>query len=308
MVEDKQSVLAALKEESQEVLKEDSLDLISVIVPIYNVAEFLDKCIETILAQTYSNFELLLINDGSTDASPEICERYAQKDARVKVINKTNGGLSDARNLGLVNAKGEYVTFIDSDDFIEAHYLERLYVEIKRHNVSIAVSEYVRYADEAKTFYFHTKEAYTKVITRKMYLDEIFKTSTLAFVVAWGKLIKRSLFEGEFPIEFPKGRVAEDKVVTYLLAWKSRDIVYLHEPNYCYRQRPGSITKSQASVKRAADDILACEERMMDLVLTGYDIKCITIKQKSYLSHGIILIKLTLKLKKNPLDQSLILL
>lgn len=266
--------LSNLSPASAEVLAGKELDLISVIVPIYNVEAYLPKCIETICAQTYSYIEILLINDGSTDRSGEICEEFARKDPRIRVFHKENSGVSASRNLGIDNAHGKYLTFIDGDDFIIENYVERLYVEAVRHQVDIAVSDYCRFNDADATFYFTTKESYTKEITAFDYFDEIFKTETLAYVVVWGKLIATKLFNGVSPIRFPKGRIAgEDKLVTHLLAWKAQKIVYIHEPNYVYRTRPDSITNSQASLKRSEDDIFGCEQRMLDLILMGYDVK-----------------------------------
>ncbi|WP_303973514.1 glycosyltransferase [Streptococcus merionis] len=248
-------------------------ELITVVVPIYNIEKYLEQCIESIINQTYHNLQIILVNDGSTDQSGDICDRFAQKDDRIQVVHQANGGLSAARNTGINLAKGTYISFIDSDDFIDPNFIERLYTEIKQCNVKIAVCEYSRLNEAEGVFYFHTKDPYTKKITYTDYLDEIFKTVTLAFVTAWAKLIATELFNGDYPIRFPEGKVAEDKYVTYLLAIKSQEIVYLHEPHYCYRLRPGSITSSQASVKRASDDIEACEVRLADLALVGYDLK-----------------------------------
>ncbi|HJG67480.1 MULTISPECIES: glycosyltransferase family 2 protein [Bacilli] len=247
-------------------------ELITVVIPIYNVERYVEQCLQSVINQTYKNLQIILVDDGSTDSSGEICDRFAAQDSRVQVIHQKNAGLSAARNVGIEFAKGEFISFIDSDDFVETNYIERLYTEIKAYNAQIAVCEYSRLDDEKKIFYFHTKEPYTKTITYTEYLDEIFKTLTLAFVTAWAKLYKIELFNGEFPIRFPEGKLAEDKYVTYLLALKSQNIVYLHEPNYCYRQRSGSITKSEASIKRAADDIEGCEKRLTDLVFIDYDI------------------------------------
>lgn len=264
--------MTELSADSQDVLKDRELDLISFIVPIYNVEDYLEQCINSILNQTYTHIEILLINDGSTDRSKGICLEYAKKDSRIRLINKSNGGLSDARNFGIENANGTYLTFIDSDDFVDTKYAERLYVEAIRNNTKVVVSDYNKLNAENATFYFHTQKPYTKEVTPTDYFDEIFKTETLAFVVAWGKLIATELFNGDFPIRFPVGRLAEDKYVTHLLAWKAQRITYIHEPNYTYRIRPGSITTSQASLKRSDDDIRGCEERMLDLILMGYDL------------------------------------
>lgn len=263
-----------LSVQSQELLRDKTLDLISVIVPIYNVEQYLEMCVESIVAQTYTNLEILLINDGSTDNSGQICDAWAKKDARIHVVHKTNSGVSDARNVGIEQAKGKYLSFIDSDDFISESFIEKLYVEMLRHNVSIAVTDYNKYNDENRMFYFHTTERYMRLMTPFEYFDEIFKTNTLAFVVPWCKLIATELFHGDYPIRFPSGMiVGEDKMITYLLAQKAKHIVYLHEANYTYRLRSGSATASGVSLKRAEDDILGCEQRMLDLALIGYDLK-----------------------------------
>lgn len=263
-----------LSEQSKNFLSNKLLDLITVIVPVYNVEQYLDKCVESIVTQTYTNLEILLINDGSTDNSGQICDGWAKKDDRIQVLHKINSGVSDSRNIGIEQAKGKYLSFVDSDDFVSETFIEKLYVEILRHNVSIAVTDYNKYNDENRTFYFHTTERYIRLMTPSEYFDEIFKTNTLAFVVPWCKLIATDLFNGEYPIRFPSGMmVGEDKMTTYLLAQKAKHIVYLHEVNYTYRLRSGSATASGVSLKRAEDDILGCEQRMLDLVLIGYDLK-----------------------------------
>ena len=112
-------------------------DLISIIVPVYNVEKYIVRCLESILSQTYKNIEVIIVNDGSVDKSGEICERYAKKDNRIKLINKSNGGLSDARNKGIDQANGIYITFVDSDDYISQNYVEILYKLIKENNADI---------------------------------------------------------------------------------------------------------------------------------------------------------------------------
>ena len=123
------------------------MDLISVIVPIYKVEEYLDCCIRSIINQTYSNLEIILVDDGSPDGCPEICDAWVKKDSRIKVIHKENGGLSDARNAGMVIASGEYVAFIDSDDRVESEFIQKLYNVITEHNADIAECA-VSYVDE----------------------------------------------------------------------------------------------------------------------------------------------------------------
>jgi glycosyltransferase involved in cell wall biosynthesis len=117
-------------------------DLISIVVPVYNVESYLEKCIDSILNQSYSNFELILVNDGSTDNSGKICSDFEKKDSRIKVINKDNGGLSDARNHGIDIASGRYITFIDSDDFVEVDYIFYLYNLLKKYGTKISICAY----------------------------------------------------------------------------------------------------------------------------------------------------------------------
>lgn len=217
-------------------------ELVTVVVPIYNVENYLEQCVKSIMRQTYQTLQIILVDDGSTDGSGEICDRLAKEDSRIEVVHQVNGGLSAARNTGIDLAKGTYISFVDSDDFIEPVFIERLYTEMKLHQVKIAVGEYSRFNENDGMFYFRTSEPYVKEITYKEYIDEIFKTLTLSYVTAWAKLFATELFNGEFPIRFPEGKVAEDKYVTYLLAIKSQKAVYLHETLYCYRERQGSIT------------------------------------------------------------------
>lgn len=244
--------------------------LVSIVVPIYNVEQYLEQCVNSLTAQTYTNIEIILVNDGSTDGSGEICQRLATTDTRIKVIEKENGGLSDARNVGLEASVGAYVTFIDSDDFVTDTYVQRLCQGALIHGARIVVGEHYRLSDGM--FYFHSGDLHLEEMTPTTYLDKIFAAETVTFVTAWGKLFDRTLFDGDYPIRFPVGYVAEDKFVTYLLAWKTDKVLYLREPLYCYRHREGSITSSGVSLSRASNDIEACETRIADLILTGYDL------------------------------------
>ena len=123
-------------------------ELISIIIPVYNVQQYLSRCIDSVLRQTYPHFELILVNDGSPDESPQICDDYAKRDGRIKVIHKTNGGLSSARNAGLDIALGAYITFVDSDDWIHEQYLEKLFSMITSHNADIAVANFIMVYDD----------------------------------------------------------------------------------------------------------------------------------------------------------------
>ncbi|MFB4033716.1 glycosyltransferase family 2 protein, partial [Streptococcus pneumoniae] len=130
-------------------------ELISIVIPIYNVENYLRQCLDSIVAQTYQNFECLLINDGSPDHSADICREYVSKDSRFRYFEKENGGVSSARNLGIEHSKGEYITFIDSDDWVDSDYLEVLYTTLLEEGADIAVSTYKKFNLKNNCFYFH---------------------------------------------------------------------------------------------------------------------------------------------------------
>lgn len=215
-------------------------DLISVIVPVYNTEKYLRKCIESILTQSYKNIELLLINDGSTDSSSEICREYLDKDKRCYYFEKENGGLSSARNYGIERAKGEYITFLDSDDFFMEQAIEKLYATALLGNSDLVIGGFCRF--ENPYFYFYENEIFgTSPITivEKEFainqMDEMIDAPFLCFSTACGKLYKSSLFES---IRFPLKKYAEDQFTTwklYLLADKiamCNHIIYSYRINY----------------------------------------------------------------------------
>lgn len=209
---------------------------VSVIIPVYNVEKYLEECIESVLKQTYKNLEIILVDDGSKDNSGNICDEYAKKDERIKVIHKTNGGLSDARNAGIDIAKGEYITFLDSDDFIEEDMYEFLVKNIEKANADISVCQvYYVYKDSKQTT--HTPDVYLEMNS----CDAIKYVNMLGYytVAAYDKLYKREIFEG---IRYPVGKVNEDWYVICEVFDKANKIVYSSEPKYNYRKRKGSIT------------------------------------------------------------------
>lgn len=212
-----------------------SLELISVIIPIYKVEEFLDCCIRSIVDQTYSKLEIILVDDGSPDACPSKCDEWAQKDNRIRVIHKKNGGLSDARNAGMSIATGAYISFVDSDDWIAPDFYEKLYQSIVENNAQIAASgivlAYSDYLQYDQSIYdrqvFSTEDALKTLINGRGF-----------YAVAWNKLYQKSLFDG---IEYPIGKLHEDEFVTYKLIGKATRLVLCQKALYYYRQREGSI-------------------------------------------------------------------
>lgn len=223
---------------------------ISVIVPIYKVEKYLRKCVDSIIGQTHQNLEIILVDDGSPDDCGAICDAYAAKDSRIKVIHKQNGGLSDARNAGLDIMTGEYVGFVDSDDWIEPEMYEKLLKNMKYFNADISfggvsddlerdgVVKSVKVSDYGeKTF----AESKTDAIKRYF----------LGSWAAWDKLYKASLFDN---IRYPKGEINEDEAIVLHLLEQCRKVCYTSEIFYHYmrRQNSGSITMSGFSRKKLA--------------------------------------------------------
>ncbi len=218
---------------------------ISIIVPVYNMEQFLQRCLDSILSQTFQDIEVILVNDGSTDNSGQICREYAGKDPRIVLIDKENGGLSSARNAGLDAAKGEYVGFVDSDDHIAPNMYQLLYENLVKYGADISIcSFYFEYGDGRIC---HTKPG---GICRCMNNEEAIRTllSRKHFEnYVCDKLYKKVLFDR---IRFPENELYEDIAVTYKLLDNSRAVIYQSEPKYYYVQRPGSIVNSGFSIRK----------------------------------------------------------
>ncbi|WP_165844439.1 glycosyltransferase family 2 protein [Limosilactobacillus fermentum] len=215
--------------------------MISVIMPVFNVAEFLDEAIQSVLNQTYSDFEFLIIDDGSTDLSPDICDKYEKIDQRIQVIHKQNGGLSDSRNVGINMAKGEYLTFIDSDDTITRDYLEKLHTEILKSEVDMVVGSVSiineKGVQQELTKYWG-KTLKPGLYNRNEYLTAYYNKRQAHAVVAWGKLYKSEVFNY---IRFPNGKLNEDEYILYDLLAEVTLISVIEDRIYNYRQRSNSI-------------------------------------------------------------------
>ncbi len=248
-------------------------DLISIIVPVYNVEQYLDRCINSLISQTFHNIEIILVNDGSTDNSREICEKYKKIDKRIKLINKSNGGLSEARNYGIKESKGNYLFFIDSDDFMHTDTINFLYNQLKDNKADISTVLYKKiYEGETlvdETFSNINTRVYDNVdaLEKLLYQDNC-TTS------AWGKLYKRDLFNG---IEYPVGQVHEDLPITYKLFYKSKKVVISDAMMYYYLLRKTSITgsnyneKRSVSLKFAKDETKFIQDNIPSLILAAYN-------------------------------------
>lgn len=225
-------------------------NLISLIVPIYKVEKYLSYCIESIIKQTYPNIEVILVDDGSPDNCGKICDEYAKKDERIIVIHKENGGLSDARNAGLKLAKGQYVSFIDSDDMVHKGMVEMLLKVIKKFDADVAVCDYIT-VDE-KSEYCDSSEANSEELCLNneefLHCTYLNKKHGMEFV-AWGKLYNINLFKDN-NIEYPVGKLHEDTYTTYKLLYYAKKIAFCGEPMYYYRIRNGSIMTSKFDNRR----------------------------------------------------------
>ncbi len=223
----------------------DTTPLISVIIPIYKVEYYIHKCIDSVLNQSYKNLEIILVDKGPPDRCGGICDEYAMVDNRIKVIHKENGGLSDARNVGIESATGSYITLIDGDDWIHNKYIEKLYKLIKIKNADIAVCNFI------KTYTENVPQVEDEIIICEFSNIEALKQLTdkyyIQMVVAWGKLYKKELFEH---IRYPLGKTHEDEFTTHKLLFKASKIVFTTEPLLYYRQRKDSIMGGRVQTKK----------------------------------------------------------
>ena len=218
---------------------------ITIIVPVYNVEHYLDKCLDSLINQTYKNLEIIVINDGSIDNSGIICQEYAQKDNRIVYIERENGGQSEARNMGLDRMTGSYVTFVDSDDWIELDYVEILYKKITEYQADIAVGNYYSFNETEGMYYFHIfgDSYHEKVYDNVSIFENLYESQEMksfALISVWGKLYKADLVKH---LRFDIGKLGEDGYLNqkiYLLAEKT---IYLNKGLYAYRQREGSSSR-----------------------------------------------------------------
>ena len=225
-------------------------DTISVIVPVYKVESYLRQCIDSILAQTYRDFQLILVDDGSPDSCGEICEEYAVKDSRILVIHQENGGVSAARNAGIdwvfANSDSRWLNFIDSDDEVSPRYLENLYRYAVESGADITLTNAYWFSDDSELAYAPDGVAGVRTISGRDGCRECLNGSQV-IGWAWGALYRRELFE---QLRFPVGRIFEDAAVMPVLLYQSEKVTILRAGLYRYRQREGSIINSPISYKR----------------------------------------------------------
>lgn len=247
--------------------------LISIIVPIYNVDKYLEECIESLKNQTYKNLEIILINDGSADNSEQICREEAKQDNRIVFINKKNGGAASAKNKGLKVAKGDYITFVDSDDFIEPDMIEYMVNKIKKYNSDIIQCSFINLYKNTERF--KQDKIVEQRISSKDFL-ELFLTKWDSSLF-WNKLFKREVIENIF---FKEGRCIDDEFFTYKCVINSKSIVISNKIVYNYRMRKSGVMKSESSQKQILKD-------RVDYLYERYELvrKIYKDLDKSFLEH-----------------------
>ena len=242
---------------------ENRTPLISVVIPVYNVRNYLERCLRSVADQDYENFEALLIDDGSPDGSGEICEQWSKKDSRFKVFHKENGGISDARNYGLDRCTGEYISFVDSDDFVEKTYLSYLYGLIRRtEDCRISQANHIILRGEKKEI--NDEGNQDAVLTQHDVAAAVLFHDRVD-VAPWGKLYHRSVFEG---LRYPMGRLFEDTYLFGEILLRTDCYAYGHIPQYNYIKNPDSITT--ASFREKNLEYIEAAEHLAETIREKY--------------------------------------
>lgn len=276
----------------------DNLGLISIIVPVYNVEEYLERCVESILEQEYKYLEIILVDDGSTDKSGEICDSYADKDGRIKVVHKRNGGLSDARNAGLAVATGKYIGYVDSDDWIEPDMYSLMITSCEENSAQLAICRYreVYSSDEAQN-----REDYEEVrvttLTKEEALDIYISNNSPIFInnSVWSKLFRRDIAE---ELVFPVGHKSEDIVYTTKAMCNADRCVYVDKKLYNYELgRAGSIMSIRDGERMLNDEIPFWRQQAECLKERGYAI--LADKSKYYFYRRLLFYFIDYKSDKN---------
>ncbi len=268
---------------------------ISVVIPVYKVEPYLDKCVQSIVDQTYTDLEIILVDDGSPDACPKICDRWAEKDSRVRVIHKTNGGLSDARNYGMAIATGEYIGFVDGDDYIEPEMYGLLQSEMENTDSDISSCGIRSFWENGERKILTVKG--NAVLDNKSAMEALVNETWLKQPV-WNKLYKAHLVKD---ILFEKGKCHEDVFWTYQIIAKANKVCVLDLPLYNYRQRNNSIMGEGFSHKRI--DALEAKSRFVEFLRQGYP-TLINSAQNSLFFFAMYLMQQALNSRKKPTKEA----
>jgi glycosyltransferase involved in cell wall biosynthesis len=232
----------------------NAFPLVSIIVPIYNVEDYIEKCVKSLLAQSYISIEIVLVNDGSTDESGHLSDTFAANDPRVKVIHKKNGGVSSARNVGLECSTGSLVCYVDGDDYVSKNYVSIMYGTMKNSGADIVECAFYRVVGETHSKVPSVPESLDGIGAIKRML----MSNDIGEVVAWGKLYSKRLFQ-ENNIKYPVGKISEDVYTTYKLFSIANKIVFTEEPLYYYVKRDTSLTSVSFS-RNHLDGVEATDE------------------------------------------------
>lgn len=264
------------------------MDVISVVVPVYNVEQYLSKCLDSIIAQTYSDLEIIVVDDGSTDDSNNICDFYKKQDSRIQVIHKENGGLSDARNVGIDIATGKYICFVDSDDYIEKDYVAQMYEQIRKYCADICCcGKIVECRGKKSVINSSSQFVVNSVDVFKYYLQKKEIDNS-----AVDKLYRRELFDN---VRFPVGRCYEDIGTIYKIFLKANTIVHIDVPLYHYVVRSGSISHGHYSekqmdsfymTKEAVDYIGCVHPELKEYLNAYYGLELVTTIRRLYYYIG----------------------
>lgn len=247
--------------------------LISMIAPVYNVAPFFEEFIQSVRHQTLADFELILVDDGSSDGSSAMCDQFARDDERIKVIHQANQGASAARNHGLEVVTGDYIAFIDSDDVLDADYLQVLYDNLIEYQADIAITNFKVFNQTDDCFYYYLQAAdlYTKELTPQEACEyqSDWDLNASLFIVPFGKLFKAELLEH---FRFPEGMIFEDEASIHRLYMKAQKLVLVNENHYTYRQGIDSVMSKSFNEQKVVDLIKCFQIKLTDFVMAGFDI------------------------------------
>ena len=236
---------------------------LSIIVPVYNVEQYIEKCIESLINQTLKEIEIIFVNDGTPDNSVNIIKKYQKKDNRIKLINKENGGQASARNLGLVHAKGEYIAFLDSDDYVNEEMYEKMYNKAKKNSLDIVICNYfLTYKDRIEEVKNNITSKKEKIILPNEYI--------LLTPSPWNKIIKKSYLE-QLNFKFPEGIIYEDYASIPTLVLNKPKVLYINECLHYYVQSETSTMRNLEYKKKYEDIFQATEYLYESLINKGYD-------------------------------------
>ena len=210
--------------------------LVSIIVPVYKVEPYLRRCLDSLSNQTYTHLEIILVDDGSPDGCPQICDEYAAQDNRIVVIHKENGGVSDARNVGLDICKGKFIAFVDSDDWVEQQYAETLLAPLLSENADISIGNHRIFSNEKENF--PIDELKSGMFSNQEIINEMFTTRN-QYKILWGKIFRKELFDN---VRFPVGKIYEDEYAGYIPYFFAKKIFCINQILYHYQKRSDSIT------------------------------------------------------------------